>query len=125
MKIHKWKDIKHLRMSPQEIANADRSGDDEIVKIRRDASRTTWRTARAAACFVCDENIIFEAAWAGAEWIATLPDHLQDPSVAVGSTDDDPRHAHWAAPEVLRACQIEIVHETSPPGVLLARPFVY
>ena len=34
MKTHKWKDIKHLRMSPQEIAEADRGVDEEIVKIR-------------------------------------------------------------------------------------------
>jgi transcriptional regulator with XRE-family HTH domain len=34
MKIRKWKDIKHLGMSPRESAEADHDVDEEIVKIR-------------------------------------------------------------------------------------------
>jgi hypothetical protein len=72
------------------------------------------RTARAAACHVREEAMAGDAKWAEAKRIATLPDHLQDPSVAVGSTEEDPRIAHWASEAVLEACGVKVVHAKSP-----------
>lgn len=72
------------------------------------------RTSRAAACYVRDENFVFDTAWAEAERLSTLPDHMQAPAAAVSSTSEDPRHVHWASPEVLSACGITIVHAASP-----------
>jgi len=72
------------------------------------------RTARAAATYVREEKFVFDRAWSSAERFGPLPDQLQEPAAAVGSTDDDPRHVFWASPEVLRACGVIVVHPVSP-----------
>jgi hypothetical protein len=72
------------------------------------------KTSRAAATFVRNEAMSPVRDWASAERIAALPEHLQDPSVAVASEDDDPRTVFWASPTVLKACDVKVVHAKSP-----------
>jgi hypothetical protein len=72
------------------------------------------RTSRAAATFVRNEALSPVADWASAERIAALPDHLQDPSIAVSSEKEDPRKANWASPAILKACEVRTVHAKSP-----------
>jgi hypothetical protein len=72
------------------------------------------KTARAAASFVRNEAMSPSADWASAERIVVLPEHLQDPTVAVSWEAADPRNADWASPTVLKACEIKIVHAKSP-----------
>lgn len=72
------------------------------------------RSARAAACFVRDENFVFDSNWATAERLTTLPDHLQSAEAALAVEPDEPRHVDWASPEVLAACGVTVVHPDSP-----------
>jgi hypothetical protein len=72
------------------------------------------KTSRAAATFVRNEAMSPVADWASAERITALPDHLQDPSIAVSFEKEDPKNANWASPAVLKACGVKTVHAKSP-----------